>query len=749
MKVIMFPGQGSQYKGMGKSLFLNYRKETQLASEILGYDIQELCIDDPNKNLGLTQFTQPALFVVNTFDYWEQFSNLKPDFLIGHSLGEYNALLAAGVFDFETGLRLVKKRGELMAAAAEGSMAAVLDLGIKDLQIFLQEDPFKGIDIANYNTPKQTVVAGTKTDILAFVKRLEDKEIRAVVLNVSAPFHSRYMLPAVEEFNLFSKQFAFNSPEIPVISNVLAKPYGSNQQQELLTQQIASSVLWTDSISFLLQQGVSEFVEIGGTFLTKMVNEIKKEFVPIPILQPIVEVKNDIVNPQQNFYDFNNEIKLGSSHFRKTFRTKYAYVVGSMHQGISSANLVVRCAQKNIVSFFGTQGLSIVEVEKNIISIKDRLKNNEIFGLNLTYSKDAIQHEFELTKLYIKHQITLIEISAYTQVTAALVYYRVRGMYQTEAGKFDSRNKIIAKLSRPDIAEQFLSPAPEHILKKLVYDGLLSEEEALNAKRIPICTDICVETDTGGLTEGRSAMTVLPAIHQLKNAIQSKQNIPITVGLAGGIGTPEAAACAFLMGADFILTGSINQCTVEADISDEAKELLQTMNVQDTAIIPSFDDFDLGLKTQVLRKGVLFQTRANLLHKTYTNYESIDVLPLAIKQQIEEQILKCSIDTIWKELAVESTDSTQIKKAMEDPKHKMSLIFKHYDKCSKNWAKEGNLTEQTNFQIHTSPSLGAFNQWVKNTKLENWKNRHIDEIGEKIMKEADQYLKKYLQMFNN
>jgi trans-AT polyketide synthase/acyltransferase/oxidoreductase domain-containing protein len=143
----MFPGQGSQYKGMGNSLFKKYKIETKKASDILGYDIEELCLNDPRKELMKTQFTQPALYVVNSFNYTDYAQ--QPDYLIGHSLGEYNALLVAGVFDFETGLKLVKKRGALMATMGDGGMAAVLGLSAEALANELQQQGFSEIDIAN------------------------------------------------------------------------------------------------------------------------------------------------------------------------------------------------------------------------------------------------------------------------------------------------------------------------------------------------------------------------------------------------------------------------------------------------------------------------------------------------------------------------------------------------------------------------------------------------------------------------
>ncbi|MGB8195259.1 MAG: ACP S-malonyltransferase, partial [Chitinophagaceae bacterium] len=181
MKAIMFPGQGSQYKGMGKDLFKVYVKETRRASEMLGYDIEELCVNDPKRQLGQTQYTQPALYVVNALAYFQHQKN-DASYFVGHSLGEYNALLAAGAFDFETGLQLVKKRGELMAAASGGGMAAVLGLSAAQLRKKLDEEGHTGIDIANYNTPTQSVVAGTQETINKLITAFDAQKIKIIPL---------------------------------------------------------------------------------------------------------------------------------------------------------------------------------------------------------------------------------------------------------------------------------------------------------------------------------------------------------------------------------------------------------------------------------------------------------------------------------------------------------------------------------------------------------------------------------------
>jgi trans-AT polyketide synthase, acyltransferase and oxidoreductase domains len=280
MRTVLFPGQGAQFRGMGKDLFPVYPQLTRAASEILGYSIEELCLQDSGDQLRYTQYTQPALYVVNAFGYMkkkrEGAADVQADYFAGHSLGEYNALLAAEAFDFESGLRLVKKRGELMGKASGGAMAAVVGIDSRKIRQVLEENGLLEIDLANYNTPTQTVISGKKDAITCAEAKFRDLQIRCVVLNVTAPFHSRYMQPAQQEFAEFIKRIRFFPLKTPVISNVIAAPHENGKVPELLVNQIVSPVLWNDSVRFLLTQGDMQFTEIGSNILTKMVNEICK-----------------------------------------------------------------------------------------------------------------------------------------------------------------------------------------------------------------------------------------------------------------------------------------------------------------------------------------------------------------------------------------------------------------------------------------------------------------------------------------
>lgn len=290
MITFVFPGQGSQKKGMGAGLFDEVREYAAVERDvdaILGYSLRRLCLDDPDNLLTQTQYTQPSLYVVNALHYYKAVNDgVRPSFVAGHSLGEYNALLAAGVFDFLTGLRLVQKRGELMSQAKNGGMGAVIGLNTGQIAKVVQDNDLESIDVANFNTPSQTVVSGPVDDIRRAGPIFEQAGAQMYVpLQVSAAFHSRYMADAAKKFAEFVSPMSFNSPRIPVIANVTAQPYpngnGSGTATEsvkaLLVKQITHSVQWSQSVRYLLGQGVTQFSEMGpGNVLARMVHQIQR-----------------------------------------------------------------------------------------------------------------------------------------------------------------------------------------------------------------------------------------------------------------------------------------------------------------------------------------------------------------------------------------------------------------------------------------------------------------------------------------
>lgn len=287
MIAFVFPGQGSQKRGMGQGLFDEVREYAAVEKDvdsILGYSLRKLCLEDPGNRLKETQFTQPSLFVVNALHYYKAVSEgMRPTYLAGHSLGEYNALLAAGAFDFLTGLRLVKKRGELMSQAKNGAMGAVIGLEATMISKVIEENGLSGIDVANFNSPSQTVVSGPLEDIKRAGPLFERAGAQMYIpLPVSAAFHSRYMTDAATAFAEFVLPTSFNAPGIPVIANVTALPYPMHAPSEsvksLLVEQINHPVQWVQSIRFLIDQGVTQFSEMGpGNVLTRTVQQIQQE----------------------------------------------------------------------------------------------------------------------------------------------------------------------------------------------------------------------------------------------------------------------------------------------------------------------------------------------------------------------------------------------------------------------------------------------------------------------------------------
>lgn len=300
MKIYMFPGQGSQSKGMGGDLFDRFKELTDKAGNILGYSIKELCLEDPRDELGKTQFTQPALYVVNALSYAKKIEDggQMPDFVAGHSLGEFNALQAAQCFDFETGLKLVQKRGELMGQVRNGAMAAVMNASKEEIEEKLKARGLSNVYLANYNTPSQIVLSGLANEIAEAEELFQQGKMRYYPLATSGAFHSAFMRDAMVQFKEFIKGFQFAEPKIPVIANVTARPYKSETMLETLSSQIASTVRWAESMQYLLALGASkgeavEFEELGnGDVLTRMAFTIKNQ-TPEAVLQEIIKKEKE------------------------------------------------------------------------------------------------------------------------------------------------------------------------------------------------------------------------------------------------------------------------------------------------------------------------------------------------------------------------------------------------------------------------------------------------------------------------
>jgi polyketide synthase PksL len=274
----VFPGQGAQRPGMGAELFAAYPELVAEADETLGWPVAEVCGSDDGR-LDQTQYTQPALFVVNALSYRHrlQTGSAPPDYLAGHSLGEFNALHAAGAFDFATGLALVAYRGEIMADCGDGGMAAVMGMSEAEVRDVLAGTG-PDVQVANKNSLTQIVVAGPREKVAAMRETfLRAGALDFVLLRVSGAFHSRYMSAAAYQFADFLCDLRLRAPQIPVISNVTAAPYGG-AVRAFLVAQLTSCVRWQEGIAYLLDRGVVAIEQVGpGRSLAKLTAAIRSQ----------------------------------------------------------------------------------------------------------------------------------------------------------------------------------------------------------------------------------------------------------------------------------------------------------------------------------------------------------------------------------------------------------------------------------------------------------------------------------------
>lgn len=273
----MFPGQGSQFAGMGEGLFGQFPAECAVAEEVLGYSLEELCQDPRSNRLNQTQYTQPAVYFVSCLWYLERSRRAPPpDLLLGHSLGLYAAMFAGGMMSLRTGLEVVKRRAELMQAATGGAMLAVIGQEAGAAQNFLLEHEYADIDVANYNAPDQIVFSGAAETISALELRLNGEQFRCIRLPVSGAFHSRLMEAARLEFTRGLLLREFNPPVIPVVSTTSATPVSLEFIVEELGFQLVRPVRWHQTVRYLAETYADlKFTEIGpGQVTSKLTTRI-------------------------------------------------------------------------------------------------------------------------------------------------------------------------------------------------------------------------------------------------------------------------------------------------------------------------------------------------------------------------------------------------------------------------------------------------------------------------------------------
>ena len=431
--------------------------------------------------------------------------------------------------------------------------------------------------------------------------------------------------------------------------------------------------------------------------------------------------------------------RLGDSTFRAEYGLDYAYVGGSMANGIASEAMVIALGQARMLGCFGAGGVGAQRLAEAVRRIQAELPQGP-YAFNLIHAPNEPALERAAVDLFLKHGVATVEASAYLSLTPFVVRYRAAGLRLDSAGKTVITNRILAKLSRREVAVQFMQPAPAKILGELVAADLITEQQAALAQTVPMADDVTVEADSGGHTDNRPLVCLLPSMIALRDEIHAKYRFatPVRVGAAGGIGTPQAALAAFMMGAAYVVTGSINHACVEAGTSDHVKGLLAQAGMADVIMAPAADMFEMGVNLQVLKRGTLFPMRAKKLYQLYQAYDSVEAIPADERHKLEQQIFQRGLDEVWADCVefFNQRDPEQIERAKDNPKRKMALVFRWYLGLATRWAIANQKGREMDYQIWCGPAMGAFNDWARGTDLEQPQNRHVAEVGRRLLEEA-------------
>lgn len=432
---------------------------------------------------------------------------------------------------------------------------------------------------------------------------------------------------------------------------------------------------------------------------------------------------------------------LGDRTFLEVHGVRFPYLTGAMANGIATPALVVAMAKAEMLGFFGAAGLDPARVERALAEIEASLEGGRAaWGSNLIHSPNDPELEERIVALYLRRRVRRVCASAYMNLTPSVVRYSAAGLEPDSTGGVRRQNHLFAKVSRPEVARRFLSPAPGEILDALVSRGELAPAEAELARRVPLAEDVTVESDSGGHTDNRPLPALFATIAALRDELAARHGYPqpVRVGAAGGLGTPTAVAAAFSLGAAYVLTGTVNQATLESGLSDEGKRMLAEAEVSDVVMAPAADMFEMGVKVQVLRRGTLFGLRAAKLYEAYAGHDSLESLPEELRARLEKEIFRAPLERIWAETRsfFETRAPAEVEKAERDPRHRMALVFRWYLGKSSRWAIAGDPERRSDYQIWCGPAMGAFNAWVRGSFLADPERRGAVQVARNLLEGA-------------
>jgi PfaD family protein len=415
---------------------------------------------------------------------------------------------------------------------------------------------------------------------------------------------------------------------------------------------------------------------------------------------------------------------LGSRAFRKAHGARYALASGAMANGIASVDLVRSMVRAGFVGIYGAAGLGLDEIRRRIDEMRNDLGDLPGWGVNLIHNPSEPNLEWSIAETLVRSRVKLVEASAYLNLSPAVVYYRASGLRRdASSGAIVSEHRLMAKVSRVEVARRFLEPAPAAIVEDLVRRGLITSEQGEMARQVPLADDLTAEADSGGHTDNQPAIVLFPTMIALRDRLA--REFPavanVRVGAAGGISTPHSVAGALTMGADYVVTGSVNQACRESGSSDAVRRMLAEAAQAEVTMAPAADMFEMGVKLQVLKRGTLFPMRATKLYELYRAHDSLESISEKDRKTLEMTIFRCPIDQVWRETQefFRSRDPEQLERAEKDAKYRMALVFRWYLGQSSRWANRGVADRVMDYQVWCGPAMAAFNDWARGSFLDD------------------------------
>ncbi|WP_462202531.1 ACP S-malonyltransferase [Frankia sp. CcWB3] len=673
-----FPGQGSQRKGMADGLFERFPDLTAQADEVLGLSVRELAGD--LRRLDDTRHLQPVMFTVNALRYLDLAAAApQPDFMVGHSLGEYSALFAAGAVDFTTGLRLTARRAELMGGIRGGGMLAVLGLDEDRLRQVLVAADAPDVEVANYNSSREIVVCGPRAQVRAIAPLVRAAgAAKTKLLQVSVAAHSRHMAPAAARLRQALDRVVFAEPRVPVLSNATVEPHTADRVPELLERQLCAPVQWRRTMRYLLDRGVEELVEVGpGTVLTKLWAQAREEWASVAVAEPVavgrptgsrepadpgetadVREPDEVVVPAAvaTWVGPAPAERLGAAGFRERYGLRLAYAVGASGVGANGSRLVSAAAGAGALGF----------------------ADAPVSWLATTWRADGPPAA----------DVRVVEVDLPLGPTPELVRFRFTGAHRDRHGRARPARHVVARVMGLDCARAFLNPPGPAVLEALVRAGALTSAEADAARHLPVASDLAVASPAGWHGGGLTMLHLLPEVRALARGVPQ----PVHVGVSGGVGTPEQAAAAFALGADFLLTTSVNLCAEESALTAATRAHLAALAPGDTGWTPDPSHFTLGARSEVLRRGTLFAARANHLVDLYRRRAEPDAATL---RHVEETYVGHPLD--------------QIAEGVADPRRRLAEALRWYLRRAAAW-RDGAPEQPLDYRLPCGPDLAAFNR---------------------------------------